>query len=70
MYLRTPTENPTLRITLKAVKTCSKAYSAYSLGYGKSPCFSQVTFLQLVSPDWLVSKFCYVDDADFLECTL
>jgi hypothetical protein len=51
-----------------AVKTCSKALSAHSLRYGKSPCFSEVTFLQLVSPDWLVSKFCYVDGATFLEC--
>ena len=38
-----------------SVKSCSKAISAHSIMHGKSPCFSQVTFLQLVGPDYPLS---------------
>jgi hypothetical protein len=53
-----------------AVKTCSKAFFAVYRGHGISPCFLDVAFLRLFSPDWLVSKFCRVDGVGFLECTL
>jgi hypothetical protein len=51
-----------------SVETCSKAISAYNLGHGKSPCFSQVTFLSLVGPDYPLSILPCVDGARFLEC--
>jgi hypothetical protein len=35
-----------------AVKTCSKALLAPNRRHGKSPCFSEVTFLQLVGLDY------------------
>jgi hypothetical protein len=50
------------------VKTCSKALLAMCRGHGKSPCFLKVAFLHLISPDWLVSKFCRINGATFLEC--
>jgi hypothetical protein len=59
-----------LHTVLMAVKTCSKAISACSLEHGKSPCFSQLTFLWLVGPDYPLSILPYVDGAEFLECAL
>ena len=55
---------------LMAVKTCSKAISAYDLGHGKSPCFSQVTFLQLFGPDFSQSILRCVDVGEFLSVPL
>lgn len=51
MCLRMVPKNPELKIAIKAVKTCSKAISAYRLRHSKSPCFSQATFLLLVGPE-------------------
>jgi hypothetical protein len=34
-----------------AVETCSKALLALCRGYGKSPCFLEVTFLRLLGVD-------------------
>jgi hypothetical protein len=53
-----------------SVKTCSKAISAQRLGHGKSPCFSQVTFLQLFDPDYPPLTLPCVDVREFLECAL
>ena len=55
-------------IELMAVKTCSKAILAERLRHGKSPCFSQLTFLSLVGPDYPLSILPYVNGAEFLEC--
>ena len=49
---------------LMAVKTCSKAISAYNLGHGKSPCFSEVTFLSLVGPDYPLLFLSCADGAE------
>ena len=51
-----------------SVKSCSKAISARCLGHGKSPCFSQVTFLRSVGPDYPLSILPCVDEPEFLEC--
>ncbi len=53
---------------LMAVETCSKALFDISLMYGKSPCFLEVTFLHLVSPDHPLSILSCVDGQEFLEC--
>jgi hypothetical protein len=50
------------------VKTCSKALLAHAAGHGKSPCFSEVPFLRLVSPDYPLLFLSLVDVAVFLEC--
>ena len=70
MCLRIVSENPELKIALKAVKTCSKAILAHSLRHGKSPCFSEATFLQLVSPDYPLLILPYVDGAENMECAI
>jgi hypothetical protein len=41
-------------LALMAVKTCSKSVLAPIRRYGKSPCFSEVTFLWLGGPDYLL----------------
>ncbi len=46
---------------LMSVKCCSKANFCAISGHGKSPCFSQVTFLQLVGPDYPLSILPCVD---------
>lgn len=38
-------------IAVIVVKSCSKALLVLRLGHGKSPCFSDVSFLSLVGPD-------------------
>jgi len=53
-----------------AVKTCSKAILAVCRGHGKSPCFLQVNFLRLVSPDYQVSISPCFDGTKTLECAL
>ena len=68
MCLRTVPENLELIIAIKAVKTCSKAFSAHILRHGKSPCFSRVTFLQLVGPDYPLLILPSVNGQEFLEC--
>ena len=50
------------------VKTCSKGISDYTLRYGKSPCFSEVTLLQLVGPDYPLLILPCVDGEEKLEC--
>jgi len=55
-------------IVLMAVESCSKAILAQCLGHGKSPCFSEVTFLSLLGPDYPVLVLPCVDGQDFLEC--
>jgi len=52
---------------LMAVKTCSEAISARSLGHEKSPCFSPMTFLWVVSPDYLLSILPCIDGEESLE---
>jgi hypothetical protein len=44
-------------ITLMAVETCSNAILAHSGGHGKSPCFSEVTFLSLFGSDYPTANF-------------
>jgi hypothetical protein len=58
------------KTALMAVKTCSKAILAHSLRHGKSPYFLQVTFQQLVSPDYTLLVLPCVDGQKFLECAL
>ena len=55
-------------ITLMAVESCSKAILALCLGHGKSPCFSEVTLLQSVSPDYPLLVLPCVDGAKNMEC--
>ncbi len=57
-----------IKTVLMAVKTCSKALFALCRGHGKSPCFLQVTLLQLVSPDYPISILPRVDGAKNMEC--
>ena len=58
------------KVELMAVKTCSKAISAYGRGHGKSPCFLEVAFLQSVGPDYLLLILRCVDGAKNMECAL
>jgi|WetSurMetagenome_2_1015567.scaffolds.fasta_scaffold56825_3 hypothetical protein len=60
--------NTKLFSALLAVKTCSKALLTTCQGHGKSPCFLEVTFLQLVSPDYPMSFLPCVDGAESVEC--
>ena len=57
-------------ITLMAAETCSNAILLLSGGHGKSPCFSQVTFLSVVGPDYPLLILLYVDGAKNMECAL
>jgi hypothetical protein len=50
------------------VKTCSKALFGVGVGHGKSPCFSDVDFLQSVGPDYAVLVLPSVDGRETLEC--
>jgi hypothetical protein len=68
MCLRLVAENPEFRKSVIAVKTCSKAISGLCGKHGKSPCFSEVTFLLLVGPDYSLSILPWVDEEEFLEC--
>ena len=56
------------RINLMAVKRCSKAIFAHSIRHGKSLCFSEVAFMQLVGPDYPLLILPCVDVGEFLEC--
>jgi hypothetical protein len=51
-----------------AVETCSKGFLTYDQGHGKSPCFLQVTFLQLFGPDYPTLVLPCVDGAESMEC--
>ena len=53
---------------LMATKTCSKAILALDVEHGKSPCFSEVTFLRLVGPDYPLLILLYVHGQEILEC--
>lgn len=55
-------------IALMAVETCSKPLFAMDTRHGKSPCFSEVTFFQLVGPDYSLLILPCVDVGNFLEC--
>lgn len=55
-------------MSLMAAKTCSKAISEQCLGHGKSPCFSDVAFVRVVSPDYPLLVLHCVNGANFLEC--
>jgi len=55
-------------IVLMAAETCSKAIFALVERHGKSPCFSEVTFLQLVGPDYPLLVLPSVDGAKCMEC--
>ena len=55
-------------IALIAVKNCSKAISALCVRHGKSPCFSEVSFLSLVGPDYPVLILSCANGQEFLEC--
>ena len=50
-----------------AVKSCSKGIFAIASTYGKSPCFSQCSFLTAVGVDERVLVFDVVDGACFLD---
>lgn len=50
------------------VKTCSKTLLAQCRGHGKSPCFSGVAFLRVVSPDYRLLILPRVDGAKNMEC--
>jgi hypothetical protein len=56
-----------LRLFLE-VKSCSKELLAPIARYGKSPCFSSMGFLLVVSPDRRHYNLGNVDGVDFLEC--
>jgi hypothetical protein len=56
------------RTTVMAVKTCSKALFALSVGHGKSPCFSDVVFLRLFGVAARVLKLACADGVKFVEC--
>jgi hypothetical protein len=68
MCLRMVAEDPQLRVAVMAVKTRSKALLGLYLGHGKSPCFSQAAFLQLVGPDYPLLILPGVDGQKTLEC--
>jgi hypothetical protein len=68
MCLRLSPENPKFEIAVMAVKTRSKALLPLTLRHGKSPCFSQVVFLWLVSPDYPLLILPCVDGQETLEC--
>jgi hypothetical protein len=51
-----------------SVKSCSKALLRSMMRHGKSPCFSEVTFLRLVSPDHPLLILPYVDGQETMEC--
>jgi hypothetical protein len=44
-----------------------KGHFSSSLGYGKSPCFLQIAFLRLLSPDYLVLSLLFVDGQENME---
>jgi len=71
MSLRIYYEHPRIRhvrsIALLAVKTCSKALFAHSREHGKSPCFSRLSVLKVVSVDGAELTFASVNGADLLE---
>lgn len=68
MFLRIYCEQLKHIIALMAVKSRSKGILAPIAGHGKSPCFSEVAFLQLFGPDYLVLVLPSVDGQEFLEC--
>jgi hypothetical protein len=51
-----------------AVKTCSKAPLAATLGHGKSPCFLRDAFARLIGPDYLLLILPCADGAKNMEC--
>jgi hypothetical protein len=55
---------------LMSEKRCSNAVFADMIGHGKSSCFSEVTFLTAVDPDYPMSNSPHIDGEDFLECAL
>jgi hypothetical protein len=50
------------------VKSCSKALLARCLGHGKSPYFSAIGFLLVLSPDYGHYNLANVYEPKFLEC--
>jgi hypothetical protein len=68
MCLRITAQNHKGIIALRAVKSCSKGILAPIVKHEKSPCFSEVNFLQLVGPDYPVLILPCVDGEEFLEC--
>ena len=54
--------------TLMAVKICSKGLLARCVGQGKSPCFSRLPILTVISPDWGHYFLVSVDGAKSVEC--
>lgn len=57
-------------VAIMAVKTCSKVLSTLGQRHGKSPCFLQVTFLQLVSPDYPLLDLPCVNGQKTSECAV
>jgi hypothetical protein len=68
MCLSLIAQNFKCRFALMAVESCSKGILAPIAKHGKSPCFSQATFLQLVGPDYPLLILPCVNGAEFLEC--
>lgn len=56
------------KVALTAVKTCSKALLPHSRKHGKSPCFSEGSFLWLFGPDYRLLILPFVDGAKNMEC--
>ena len=55
-------------IALMAVKSRSKGISVPIARHGKSPCFSEVSFLSLLGPDYRLLILPCIDGQEFLEC--
>ena len=68
MEVKATSSNSGYSITLMAAETCSNAIFPLSGGHGKSPCFSEVTFLSLVGPDYPLLILPCVDGREFLSC--
>ena len=62
--------SPNSGFALMTVKRCSKALLALCSGHGKSPCFSEATFLRLLGPDYPVSILPCVNGQENMECAL
>ncbi len=68
MCFRITAQNLKGIIALRAAKSCSKGILAPIVKHGKSPCFSEVSFLSLVGPDYPVLILPCVDGKKTLEC--
>jgi len=68
MEAKDTSANSGYSIASMGVETCSNAILSFSGGHGKSPCFLDVAFLRLVSPDYPLLILPYVDGRENMEC--